>query len=83
MKRFLKDRMSSIFPDLYEEILKSNKIRTNRIIQIVPCNTVFTPLPNVIFAKGNFPDTLLTARNISISLDYKESYVGTPFEYQD
>ena len=83
MKRFLKDRMSSIFPDLYEEILKSNKIRTNRIIQIVPCNTVFTLLTNVIFAKGNFPDTLLTARNISISLDYKESYVGTPFEYQD
>ena len=82
MKRFLKDRMSSIFSDLYEEILKPNKIQTNRIIQIVPCNTVFTLLPNVFFAKGNFPDTLLTARNISISLDYKESYVGIPFEYQ-
>ena len=63
MKRFLKDGMSSIFSDLYEEILKPNKIQTNRIIQIVPCNTVFTLLPNVFFAKGNFHDTLLTARN--------------------
>ena len=37
--RFLKDRMSSISSDLYEEILKPNKSNTNRIIQIVPCKT--------------------------------------------
>ena len=40
MIRFLKDRMSSISSDLYEEILKLNKSHANRIIQIVPCNTV-------------------------------------------
>ena len=39
MIRFLKDRMSSISSDLYEEILKPNKSHTNRIIQIVPCKT--------------------------------------------
>ena len=31
--------MSSICSDLYEGILKPNKSHTNRIIQIVPCNT--------------------------------------------
>ena len=35
MIRFLKDRMSSIYSDLYEDTLKSNKSHTNRIIQIV------------------------------------------------
>ena len=39
MTQFLKDRISSISSDLYEEILKPNKSHTNRIIQIVPCNT--------------------------------------------
>ena len=39
MIQFLKDRMSSISSDLYEEILKPNKIHTNRITQIVPCKT--------------------------------------------
>ena len=39
MIRFLKDRMSSISSDLYEEILKPNKSHTNRIIQIAPCKT--------------------------------------------
>ena len=34
----LKDSMSSISSDLYEEILKPNKSHINRIIQIVPCN---------------------------------------------
>ena len=41
MIRFLKDRMSSISAELYEEILKPNKSHTNRIIQIVPCKTAF------------------------------------------
>ena len=39
MIRFLKDRMSSISSDLYEEMLQPNKSHTNRIIQIVPCKT--------------------------------------------
>ena len=42
MIRFLKDRMSSISPDLYEEILKPNKSHTNRIVQIVPCKTTLS-----------------------------------------
>ena len=42
MIRFLKDRMSSISSDLYEEILKPNKCHTNRIIQIVPCKTALS-----------------------------------------
>ena len=37
MTKFLKDRMSSISSDLYEEILKPNKSHTNRIMQIVQC----------------------------------------------
>ena len=41
MIQFLKDRMSSISSDLYEEILKSNKSHTNRITQIAPCKTAF------------------------------------------
>ena len=39
MTQFLKDRMSSISSDLYEEILKPNKNHTNRIIQVIPCQT--------------------------------------------
>ena len=39
--RFLKDRISSISSDLYEEILKPNESHTNRIIQIVPCKAAF------------------------------------------
>ena len=31
--------MNSIFSDLYEEILKTNKSHTNRIIQIDLCKT--------------------------------------------
>ena len=34
--------MSSISSDLYEEILKPNKIHTSRIIQIVPCKTALS-----------------------------------------
>ena len=41
MARFLKDRMSSVSSDLYEETLKPNKSHINRIIQIVPCKTTF------------------------------------------
>ena len=42
MIQFFKDRMSSISSDLYEEILKLNKIHTNRIIQIILCNAGLT-----------------------------------------
>ena len=38
---FLKDRISSISSDLYEEVLKPSKIHKNRIIQIIPCKTTF------------------------------------------
>ena len=39
MIRFLKDRISSVSSDLYEDILKTNKSHTHCIIQIVPCKT--------------------------------------------
>ena len=39
MIRFLKDQMSSISSDLYEEILKSNKSHANHITQILSCKT--------------------------------------------
>ena len=41
MIQYLKDRMSSISSDLYEETLKPNKSHTNHIIQIVSCTTAF------------------------------------------
>ena len=41
MIQFLKDRMSSISSDLYEEILKPNNSHTNWIIQIILCKTTF------------------------------------------
>ena len=41
--RFLKDSMISISSDLHEEILKSNKSHTNRIIKIIPCKTALRP----------------------------------------
>ena len=44
MIRFLKNWMSSISSDLYEEILKLNKSHTNRIIQVVLCNTALIQL---------------------------------------
>ena len=43
MIQFLKDRMSSVSSDLYEEILKPNKSHTNRIIQIVSRKTALRP----------------------------------------
>ena len=44
MIQFLKDQMSSISSDLYEEILKPNKSHTNCTIQIVPCKTTLIQL---------------------------------------
>ena len=35
--------MISISSDLHEEILKSNKSHTNRIIKIIPCKTALRP----------------------------------------
>ena len=57
MIRFLKDSMSSISSDMYEEILKPNKSHTNRIIQIVPCKTalrVALSLELEIFSEERF-----------------------------
>ena len=51
MIRFLKDRMSSISSDLYEEILKPNKSHTNRIIQIVPCKTALSQDELVVYQR--------------------------------
>ena len=42
MIQSLKDKMSSISSDLYEEILKPNKIHTNCIMRIVPCKTALS-----------------------------------------
>ena len=39
MTRFLKDKVSSVFSDLHEEILKPKKSHTNRITQIVSFKT--------------------------------------------
>ena len=44
MIRFLKDWMSSITSDLYEEILKPNKSHTNHLKQIVLCKTALIQL---------------------------------------
>ena len=44
MIQFLKDQMSSIPSDLYEEILKLNKSHANCIIQIIPCKTALIQL---------------------------------------
>ena len=41
---FLKDQISSMSSDLYEEILKPNEGHTNLIIQIVPCKTTIIQL---------------------------------------
>ena len=44
MIQFLKDQMSSIPSDLYEEILKLNKSHANCIIQIIPRKTALIQL---------------------------------------
>ena len=51
MIRFLKDRMSSITSDMYEEILKSNKSHANHIIQIVPCKTALIQLEKDLYRR--------------------------------
>ena len=51
MIRFLKERMSSISSDLYEEILKPNKSHTNRIIKIVPCKTALIQLEKDLYRR--------------------------------
>ena len=48
---FLKDWMSSISSDLYEEILKPSKSHTNRIIQIVPCKTALLQLEKDLYRR--------------------------------
>ena len=54
----LKDSMSSISSDLYEEILKPNKSHINRIIQIVPCNGGLTRNDLYEFLHQNLHDTV-------------------------
>ena len=44
MIQFLRDWMSSITLDLYEEILKPNKSHTNHLTQIVLCKTALIQL---------------------------------------
>ena len=51
MIRFLKDRMSSIFSDFYEEILKLNKSHTNCIIQINLCKTASVQLEKNLYRR--------------------------------
>ena len=41
--------MSSISSDLYEVILKPNESHTNRIIQIIPCNTALIQLEKDLY----------------------------------
>ena len=49
--RFLKDGMSSITSDLYEEILKPNKSYTNHVIQIVLCKTAIIQLGKDLYGR--------------------------------
>ena len=44
MIQFIKDWMSPISSDLYEEILKPNQSHTNHAIQINPCKTTLIQL---------------------------------------
>ena len=65
MIRFLKDRMSSISTDLYEEILEPNKSHTNRIIQIA-CKTTFIA-PNGLFRNTErFFEKIILVDNFSL-----------------
>ena len=51
MIQFLKDRMSSITSDLYQEILKLNKSHTNFITQIVLCKTALIQLEKDLYRR--------------------------------
>ena len=51
MIRFLKDQMSSITSDLYQEILKLNKSHTNCITQIVLCKTALIQLEKDLYRR--------------------------------
>ena len=65
MIRFLKDRMSFISTDLYEEILEPNKSHTNRIIQIA-CKTTFIA-PNGLFRNTErFFEKIILVDNLSL-----------------
>ena len=49
--QFLRDWMSSITSDLYEEILKLNKSHANNIIQIVLCKTALIQLEKDLYRR--------------------------------
>ena len=51
MIRFLKDQVSSMSSELYEEILKPNKSHTNRIIQIFPCKIALIQLEKDLYSR--------------------------------
>ena len=51
MARFLKDGMSSVTSDSYEEILKPYESHTNRIIQIFPCRTTLIQLEKDLYRR--------------------------------
>ena len=65
MIRFLKDRMSSVSTDLYEEISEPNKSHTNRIIKIA-CKTTFIA-PNGLFRNTErFFEKIILVDNFSL-----------------
>ena len=89
MIRFLKDRMSSISSDLYEEISKLNQSHTNRIIQIVSCMTVLTQMFSSeycrIFKINCFEEHLLTVACIRCFFDtinLKQSGICTTYSFK-
>ena len=80
--RFLKDRMSSISSDLYEEILKPNKSITNHITQIVPCKTALIQLEKDlyrrIYKRERFVKTFCSNSRHEITYGFlcKQSYLA-------
>ena len=51
MIQFLKDQMSSISSDLYEEILKLNKSHSNHMVHIAPCKTALIQLEKDLYRR--------------------------------
>ena len=73
MIQFLKERMSFISLELYEEILKPNKSHTNRIIQIVPCKTAFTR--NNLHDSFGFKISSYKSEEVELILSFKNRII--------
>ena len=73
MIQFLKERMSFISLELYEEILKPNKSHTNRIIQIVPCKTAFTR--NNLHDSFGFKISSYKSEEVELILSFKNCII--------